>query len=690
VVVEDLHWIDAETQALLDRLVEALPAARLLLLVNYRPEYVHGWGNRRSYSQMRIEPLATEGAEDLLRALLGPAEALARLKRHLIEHTGGNPFFLEECVRSLVETGVLIGHRGEYRLTQSLPDVRVPATVQAILAARIDRLEPDEKRVLQTAAVIGKDVPFALLRAISELAGDTLEVVLSRLQATELLDSVSLSPEREYTFTHAVTHEVAYGSLLLARRRTLHARVVEAIEWVYASRLSEQAELLAHHALRGELWEHVVTYSRRAGGKAAGHSATQQAVIYFDQALAALGHLPESLVTLGQTLDTHLELQPCLHVLGVADRYLDNLRAAELVAERLGDHNKLARVYTFETACRYFLGEYDRSIHAGQRALAIAANLDDGELLAAGHLQVAYPYLARGDLREATVHLSAVAAYFEGDRIGNRHGLTSFPAVSSRAELAACLADLGEFPEATAYALQAVQSAETVQHAYSLAFACSGAGYTYLRKGELAEAVSHLERARSLCQIWDFRRLAPIILSRLGLAFTLLGHSEAGLRLLQESAAHDTVRRAVSQSAVRAAWLSEAYLHAGRPQDALQCAQESVRLATDRGESGHRAWALRLLGEIAARHDPPDLEEATSRYREALSLAEELGMRPLQAYCHLSLGRLYRRIGGEYDARAELSTAISMLSAMKMARWLPGAEAELAQVHAVRSSGRVD
>ena len=211
---EDLHWIDAETQALLDGLVESLPTARILLLVNYRPEYQHAWGGKTYYLQLRIDPLPPASADTLLTALLGEDPTLAPLKRMLIARTEGNPFFLEESVRTLVETQVLVGERGAYRVTTAPGTWQIPATAQAVLAARIDRLAPEDKRLLQAAAVIGKDVPFALLQAIADVPEDALRRGLSHLQAAEFLYEASLFPDLEYTFKHAFTHEVACGSVL--------------------------------------------------------------------------------------------------------------------------------------------------------------------------------------------------------------------------------------------------------------------------------------------------------------------------------------------------------------------------------------------------------------------------------------------------------------------------------------------
>ena len=321
-VFEDLHWIDSETQALLNSLVESLPTARLLLLVNYRPEYQHGWGSKTYYTQLRLDPLPPVSADEFLQALLGDDPSLKPLTDLLIARTEGNPFFLEESVRTLAETGVLVGERAAYRLGQALPGIQVPATVQAVLAARIDRLPAEEKRLLQTAAVIGTEVPLPLLHAIAEVPEAVLQRHLTSLQSAEFLYETRLFPEHEYTFKHALTHEVAYGSLLLERRRVLHARIVEALEALAGERVAEQVERLAHHALRGEVWDKALAYCRQAGEKAMARSAYREAVGYFEQALSALPHLPEQRDTREQAIDLRLALRSALLPSGDSGRIL--------------------------------------------------------------------------------------------------------------------------------------------------------------------------------------------------------------------------------------------------------------------------------------------------------------------------------------------------------------------------------
>jgi predicted ATPase len=347
VIFEDLHWVDGETQALLDGLVESLPTARVLLLVNYRPEYEHAWGGKTYYLQLRIDPLPPASAEALLHALLGEDRSLDPLKRVLIERTEGNPFFLEESVQTLVETTVLVGERGAYRMTKAPDAWQIPATAQAILAARIDRLPPEDKRLLQAASVIGKDVPFTLLQAIGDVPENSLRRQLTDLQRAEFLYEANLFPDLEYTFKHALTHEVAYGSVLHERRRALHARIVEAIEALYPERLTEQIERLAHHALRGELHEKAVHYLRQAGLKAAARSAPQDARVWFEQALTALGHLPETRETLELAIDLRFDLRTSLFPLGEFERIFRYIREAEGLARTLDDQRRLGQLSVY-------------------------------------------------------------------------------------------------------------------------------------------------------------------------------------------------------------------------------------------------------------------------------------------------------------------------------------------------------
>ena len=554
-VFEDLHWIDAETQALLDSLVESLPTARLLLLVNYRPEYQHSWGSKTYYTQLRLDPLPPESAEQLLRGLVGEDASLAPLKRVLIERTQGNPFFLEETVWTLVETQALLGERGTYHLARALPSIQVPATVQAVLAARIDRLPPEEKRVLQTAAIIGTEVPWPLLRAIAEVPEEELQHGLARLQAAEFLYETSLYPEREYTFKHALTHEVAYGSLLQERRRMLHAHIVEAIETLYPDRLTDQVERLAHHALRGEVWDKAVVYFRQAGEKAMARSARHEAVGYFEQALSALPHLPETRHTREQAIDLRLALRSPLQPSGDLGRILALLREAEALATALDDPRRLAHISLFLSRNFMIAGAYDQAIAAAQRALALATVGGEAVLQALANQSLGAAYQAQGDYRRASTALGRPWRPLTGARRRERFGQVFLPVVNSCALLAACHAELGTFAKGYALGEEGLRIAEAVDHPGSLMWAYHGIGLLALRQGDLPRALPPLERAMGICQDVDLPSFFPRVAWALGAAYTLAGRIDDAVLLLTQAMKQVTaMERRASRHAVVSSW----------------------------------------------------------------------------------------------------------------------------------------
>jgi class 3 adenylate cyclase/tetratricopeptide (TPR) repeat protein len=679
-VFEDLHWIDSETQALLDRLVEGLPTARLLLLVNYRPEYQHGWGGKTYYTQQRLDPLPPASVDEVLQALLGDDASLAPLKHLLIARTEGNPFFLEESVRTLVETGMLVGALGAYRLAQALPTIQVPATVQAVLAARIDRLPPEEKRLLQTAAVIGTEVPLPLLEAIAELPADTLHRGLTHLQVAEFLYETRLFPEREYTFKHALTHEVAYSSLLLERRRVLHARIVEALEAFAGDRVAEEVERLAHHAVRGEAWAKALAYCRQAGEKTLARSAHRQAVGYFDQALSALLHLPETRDTITLAIDLRLALRTALRPLGDFGRILTYLHEAEALAVALDDPRRLAQVSLFLAVHFRLMGAYDQAIAAAQRALVLAMAGGEVVLHAPANQYLGFAYQHQGDYRRAIDCLGQTVASIEGAQRRERFGQVFLPAVQSRVQLVWCHAELGMFAEGRVLGDEGLRIAEAVAHPASLMFASWGIGLLALRQGELSRAVPPLERAVSLCQDTDLPVWFPWMAAALGTAYTLDGRVADAVPLLTQATEQSIATEMIAFQAPCDLSLGEAQLLAGRLEEAHALAERALAHAREHQERGNQTYALRLLGDIAAHRTPPDVDAAATHYQQALALAEELGMRPLVAHCHLGLGRLYGQTGRGAQARAALSAAIDLYRAMDMTFWLPQAEASLAQV----------
>ncbi|HSF32320.1 MAG TPA: adenylate/guanylate cyclase domain-containing protein [Candidatus Tectomicrobia bacterium] len=685
-VFENLHWIDAETQGFLDNLVESLPTARILLLMNYRPEYQHAWGHKTYYTQLRLDPLPPEGAEELLQVLLGDDRSLAPLKQPLVERTEGNPFFLEESVRTLVETGVLGGERGAYRLAKPLQSIQVPATVQAVLAARIDRLSPDEKRLLQAAAVIGTDVPLALLQAIAEFQEGPLRQGLTHLQAAEFLYETRLFPEIEYTFKHALTHQVAYESLLQERRRGLHARIVEALEVLAGERVAEEVERLAHHTLRGEVWDKALAYGRQAGEKAMARSAHREAVGYFEQALSALPHLPEQRDMREQAIDLRLALRSALVPSGDLGRTLLCLREAEALAEALDDPRRLGQVSAFLSNYYYVMGANDQAIAAAQRALALTTSSGDGVLQALANYYLGLAYHAQGGYRQAIDCLGQTMASLEETGRRERFGQAVLPVVRSYAWLAWCHAELGTFAAGRVLGEEGLRIGEAEAQLGSLMYASWGIGLLALRQGDLPRALPLLERAVGLCQDAELPHWFPLTAPALGEAYTLGGRIADAVRLLTQAMEQTTAMEAAGFQTLCSLSLGEAQVLAGRLEEAHALAEGALAHAREYQEWGHQAYALRLLGEIAAQREPPDVEPAADYYQQALTLADELGMRPLLAHCHLGLGKLYLKTGGPDPARAELSAAIDLYRTMEMTFWLPRAETALAQLSTVRSN----
>jgi len=514
-VFEDLHWIDAETQRLLDGLVESLPSVAVLLAANYRPEYQHSWGSKTYYRQLRIDPLPPESAEELLELLLGNDPALSALRRLLIERTEGNPLFLEESVRSLVETEVLWGERGAYRLGKDPIAIQVPATVQAVLAARIDRLPPDDKRLLQTASVIGKDVPWTLLLEVAELGEDELRRGIACLQAAEFVYEAKLFPDLEYTFKHALTLDVAYGSLLQDRRRALHARIVEGIERVYADRLAEHVDRLTHHAFRGELWHKATYYLSQTGSLASQPS------------IGALILGPES--------PAHLWW--C----GEHDRAITLAREEQVISASFGNfagaiasNLRLGQAY-------HSLGEYSKAIEVLERNVALL----EGDLRQAMFGQEGLPsvfsrtWLAlclaeQGRFDEAAAHTEEAVALAEAEN----HAYSLVVAHAGRGMLHGRHGDYAK-------AIESLERGLAIGHVSDIPvlfpLIAAPLGWVYARAGRHDEGLRLLQDAVQRAEAIEFAANHALRLAWLGEVYLLTGDGDAAKRLAQS--ALDLARR---------------------------------------------------------------------------------------------------------------------------------------------------
>ena len=674
-LLEDLHWIDSETQAFLDHLVESLPMTRLLLLVNHRPGYSHSWSDKSYYTQIRVDPLPDKGSEELLRFLLGDNKDLDPLKKLLIKRTDGNPFFIEESVRSLVETGFLLGIKGQYRPGLKIDSIRIPSTVQTVLADRIDRLPTTEKHLLQIASAIGVIVPIALLHGISGLPEEELYRHLATLRSSEFLYESNLFPDLEYTFKHALTNEVVYGAMLHDHKSLLHARIVNALEETVGENSHDHIEKLAHHAFRGELWEKAVVYSWQSGEKASQRSANQEGLEFFETGLRALEHLPQTRANLQQAVDLRLELRTPLYFLSEFDQLHRCLREAESIAERIADDRRLGRVINFLNSYYGLMGEHHRSIEFGMRGLQI--NRDDVELNTVTHYYMGLAYHHIGQFNQSIASLRRALSVTEEERFRyERFGTAFVLSVICRIWLAQCSAQLGRFNEGKTLAEEAMTIAKEADHASSLAFAHISLGFIHLVQGNVDLAISTLEKCQKICGDNNIQVLVPHIGSNLAYAYALAGRVDDAIPLMEKADEQSKLSGRKAAWAMRLTWLGHASLLGHQIGAAREQGQRAVALASDAGERGYEAWARKLLGDVV-QEELSNPSEALNHYAASMELATEFAMRPLQAHIHLSLGRLHRRQNEIRQATTELRLALRDYRNMDMPNWIGATEQEL-------------
>ncbi|PWU22915.1 MAG: hypothetical protein C5B48_09490 [Candidatus Rokuibacteriota bacterium] len=641
IVFEDLHWIDAETQALLDSLVEILPAVRTILLVNYRPEYPHPWAGKSYCIHLRLDPLPQESTAELLEALLGRDPELKALERHLIDRTGGNPFFLEESVRTLVETGVLVGERGGYRLARAFQATLVPPTVQAVLASRVDRLPPDAKRLLQAAAVIGTDVPYPLLQAIAEMSDDALRDGLAHLQTAEFLYDTNLSPDREYTFKHALTHEVVYRSLLHERRTALHARIVEAFEALYADRLGQHVERVAHHAVQGRLWETAVRYLRESGIKAEARSAHREAIESFEQALEAIRHLTETPSTLANTLDIRILLGPHLIALwgGPAAVVEASYGDALALCERLDDTARRYPVLWGLWYTAFAQGRYATASERGQRLLELAeGGGDSGQLLEAHHALWA-TFNAMGRPAVTLTHLERALALY--DR--HQHHQQSL-AYGGHDAGACCHANLGltwwllGYPDLALQHIEAALNlARQLSHTLTTVISLGYGSLVYWLRGDRPKAEQAAAAVAALCNekgLPGYGLDSEVLLAR-----ATIGRQADPkvLDSLHESLISGRQARAASRHTSCACLLADAYGRVGQPEKGLEAL---AALSAEQRETFFAPEVHRLDGELILQLNGNARAAAERKFRYALELARGRHEVSLELRAATSLARL--------------------------------------------------
>ena len=649
-VFEDLHWIDAESHAFLEMLLESIPAARVLLLVNFRPDYQSSWTVKSCFSQVRIDPLPATSADEMLEVLLGTDSELVPIKKRLIEATEGNPLFLEESVRSLIEGGQLVGEPGQRRPRGPIPDLFVPPTIESLLGERMDRLQEIPKKILQCAAVIGSDISLPLLEAVAGPDCD-IESGVRELQAAEFLYEKTLFPEPAYTFKHAMTREVAHKSLTQEPRRELHARAAHAIIKLASGRLEEHVERVAQHAEQGGLWDIAVEYLERAGRKAFALYANGEAAGFFERALKALRQLPETRANLELAVDLRFRLRNTLLALCELDRIEQCLEEIEPMLAKLGDNVRGARHAAFRCNHHFLAGEQRRAIEFGEAGLCLAQ--DSGDRLVQGELlyRLGQSYHALGEYRQAIGLLTQSLDFTAEERGRNRLDLSVIRSVVSRTWLVTSLVERGDFGPGMSHAKRALEIAEQAEHPLSQVLGWLAIGQLLLRKGEFEGAVGAMERGLQLCDRWSLRIWRPRLASTLAVAYARVGRTIEGLDLARQAVAEAEQMRLKVDQPLLLVRLGQASLIAGRFAETLALGKQAVGIAAACEAKGDEAWARFLIARACWAAAPQDLEESAKEFGLALGLARTCEALPLIAFCETMLGAVQDRRGDHAAAQ---------------------------------------
>jgi DNA-binding SARP family transcriptional activator/tetratricopeptide (TPR) repeat protein len=676
VVVEDLHWADEMSVRLLAFLGRRLRTVPLLALATIREEELADslflrqtldeLDESGQVERLTVAPLSRAETTDLVRALASPGvpdSLLATLGEEAWRASDGNAFVVVEVMHALREGAPVPGPRG-------LP---VPDRVRTLVRRRLDRLSSRSRRLVAAAAVIGRQFDFQLVQRAAELSEREAAEGVEELIRHRILRGSGEGLE----FSHDRVREVAAEELPAPIRVALHRRVAESLEELYRHDLPTHALALATHYREGEVWDKAVAHLHAAGRQAASRSAHQEAVACFEECLTMLRRLPASHNTLDRDLDLRIDLRQSLYPLGRLADLQDHLREGERLAETLDDRLRLARVSAYVSNHAWITGDLPRAVASGQRALALANELGDRQLAVEANLRLGQVHWNLGEYRDAVTFFGSAA---ELDTAAALSDPLPRPTEFGLAELglywmAAPLTELGRFDEALAAAGRALDFASRIDRPFAIAGALASIGLTQLYQGRLGAAAETLIRGLDVCRRREVPVHRPWLSASLGYAYALAGRATEGLSFL-----HDAVDQAekaghVASQAWRLAWLSEASLLAGQMEGAGTCADRALEQARQCGERGHEAWALRAQAEVACARMPPAHDVARQRYREALSLAETLGMRPLEARCYLGLAALHRARKQHDHARSTLDRALSLLRSLGMTFWLARAQA---------------
>jgi class 3 adenylate cyclase/predicted ATPase len=657
VVFEDLHWIDEETQDLLNLLADSIGIAKILLLVNYRPEYSHKWSNKTYYTQLRLDPLGKESADEMLTALLGDGKDLIPLKRLIVGRSEGTPFFMEEIVQALFEDGVL-ERNGVVTLTKSMNAVKVPATVQGVLASRIDRLSADEKELLQILAVLGREFPFELVRRVTLKPDDDLNRMLRQLQLAEFIYEQPATGDVEYIFKHALTQEVAHDALLADRRKLVHERAGQALESMFAGQLDDHLDELAHHYSRSDNVGKAVEYLGRSGQQALQRSAYTDSIRSLNAGLELLQKLPDNPERIQGELLLQLALgRAFATVKGYAGPEVERAftRARELCEQVESPNDLFVAVYGLWVM--YLVrGELRKSREFAGQLQERAHRTDDPELLLYAQMAlgvVAYWMVEFLLVREH--HESATTLYDL-----ERHPLTVGyvgidPGVVCLTHAAWVMWQLGYPNQALQRSNEALALAQSLSHPFSQAQGEFFVGMLRQYRRDIAAVREIAERVIALSTEHGFIQFVADATALGGWAMAKQGYHEEGLARMREGLA---ACQAIGEELFRPYFLcllAEAYLGTGRLADGLVIVKEAVVAAEEHEDRHFEAEIHRLKGELLLKQDDSNAAEAQRCFRKGIEIARRKSARSLELRATISLARLLASQGHRDEARTMLA-----------------------------------
>lgn len=678
VVLEDAHWADDMSVRLLAFLGRRLHQLRLLLVATIREEELtdvellrqslEELDEQGALLRLPVAALSRVDTGALVRALAPPGlpdQLVAYVAQDAWRVSDGNPFVVIEVMHALREgQTVSLAHR--------LP---LPDRVRRLVQHRLARLSTRARQLVAVAAVIGRQFDFALVQRAAHMSEREAAEGVEELVRHRVLRGAGDGLE----FGHDHIREVATSDLPPPLRTALHRRVAESLEDVYAHDLATHALALGTHYRNGEAWEKSASFLHMAGRQAALHSAHQQAVACFDEALNALRRLPPGPGVDERDLDVRIELRQSLYPMGRFDDLIRHLREAERIAEKLDARPHLARVSAYISNHAWITGDLPQALASAERALGLAGVLGNGGLAVEANFRLGQVHWSLGQYPRAVGFFKRCGTVEEPGGPAARYGPSGWPTEFGLAELslyyvAAPLAELGRFDEAIAAAEQALDFATRIDRPFALAGSFAAIGRAHLMRGRLGEAAAALMRGLQVSRRWEFSVHRPWLSAALGHAYALAGRVTKGLSMLRGAVDEADRLGNVSGQASRLTALGEVLLLAGRADEAGAMAEQALAQARRRGERGHEAWALRLRAEVAAAGASPTRDTAGARYREALALAEALEMRPLAARCHLGLAALHHAEGAREEALAARQRAIEMFRGMGMQLWLTQAE----------------